>query len=232
MTKYVFVIAPPRSGTTALTRLLSAHSEVCLADAKSLGTSRDEKETWESGIFVRKLTDEDVKERFHSISDGYAAVVEKTPSHVFKIDRIRKLFPEALFLVIHRAPRASMLSWKVAVRTFIESKISFKDACKRWASATDVCSSHFGDPNFLFIEYSEFINKADQEAGRVFDFIGLDCSEIKRCVDRMQDKSLERVRGVVGESIRGGKTKLSFREGFVVLKYCLLADLRYRIKFK
>jgi hypothetical protein len=200
--------------------MLMSHGDVLLADAEALGTASNGTPTWESGIFARNYSDDQILQRFENLYGQAPFILEKTPSHIFHIDRIKSLFEDAFFVITHREPYSCLLSWKVARRTFMRSNDDFGAACRKWSMATDTLIRHYDDPRVLPVDYHWFAKNTESASRAIFDFIGLDDKEIGRCLEKMNDPRLERVSGVVGESIRGGKTRLSAMERFKVFMIC------------
>ena len=216
----IFIMGPARSGTTAVTRFLMSHKNVFLADAKNLKTSPDGAPTWESGIFCRNLSNTSILERFSALKTSEHFVLEKTPDHIFHLNRILNIFPEAKIVLIHREPYSCLLSWKVAQQTFLKGGESFLHACDRWRRATRIIASHLNHPNIQVIEFSEFTKHTHSEGKKILSSLGLEVSELPKCLSMMNNPKTERVRGVVGETIRGGATTLSQYEKMLIWLVC------------
>lgn len=219
--KLAFIMGPPRSGTTALTRMLMSHPDVFLADAKSLRSVNDDAPTYyESAIFFRDISDDEILARFEAL-DGFGKVIlEKTPSHIFHLDRIRKLFPQAYFLMTHREPYSCMCSWKVASREFIKTGFSFGDACINWRTSIEIILNNLNHCNTLVIDYHEFMKDAGGIAEAAFQKLHLNQDHQDICLQLMNAPETERLPEVVGETIRGGNTKLTPLERYRVFRTC------------
>lgn len=231
--KLAFIMGPPRSGTTAITRLLMSHSDVLLADAPALGTALPDAPTYyESGIFVRDVPDNEILARFQSLDGSAPFIVEKTPSHIEQIERIRRLFPEALLIVTHREPVGCLRSWKVANRTFIRSSLPFRHACTTWRSATRIAIENLGKPDVLPIDFAEFMNDPSVAGRTIFETLGLSTKQLDRCLSAMNGAETERLKEVVGESVRGGNTQLNLLERAQVALFCKQTEAEWTARYQ
>lgn len=220
--KIVFIMGPPRSGTTALTRLLMSHPSVHLADAKALKTVDENAPTYyESAIFFRDIPDDEILKRFEALDGSGEVILEKTPTHFLHFGRIKKLFPEAFFLMTHREPYDCMCSWKVASQKFIKSNVSFQDACRTWKAAIDTGLENVNRANVSIIDYDDFMANKNTIASEIFAKLGLDRAHLESCLKLMDAPETERIADVVGETIRGGNTKLSLLERWRVHRICV-----------
>lgn len=103
----IIIVGPPRSGTTWLWGLLSSHPDVVAItkDALGIGTSKNPDgtlRTSETGCFMRGLGDAELVDKFAAIINGAEYVIEKTPHHVFRLSRIKRLFPESYVICQRR----------------------------------------------------------------------------------------------------------------------------------
>ncbi|WP_379552523.1 sulfotransferase family protein [Qipengyuania sp. DGS5-3] len=231
--KLTFIMGPPRSGTTAITRLLMSHRDVLLADAPMLGTALPDAPTYyESGIFVRDVPDEEILARFKLLDGNAPFIVEKTPSHIEQIERIRRLFPEALLIVTHREPVGCLRSWKVANRTFINSSQAFHQACKTWRSATRIAIENLRKPDVLPIDFAEFMTNPSVAGRIIFDRIGLSTDQLDHCLGAMNGAETERLKEVVGETVRGGNTRLNLAEKLQIAFFCRQTEVEWIAEYE
>lgn len=116
----VFIICPPRSGSTLLRLLLGAHSQLHslhelhfrrlqVAFATSFGkramaTLGLDRSELEHLLWDRVMHREVVK-------SGKSRIVEKTPANAFSHKRIAACWPDAQFIFLLRHPMSSVASW-------------------------------------------------------------------------------------------------------------------------
>lgn len=96
----IFIVGKPRSGTTWLLSLLSDHPRCCRISMEMLGLPTT-KPTLETGLFVRNLAHDDIQKRISTLPVD-RILVEKTPSHLFKVSEIKELLPAARIILIRR----------------------------------------------------------------------------------------------------------------------------------
>lgn len=114
--KEIFIIGAPRSGTTWLLRLLASHSNISMANTIALHLKEDvgSPHSEESHFFNFRINKElkfdseddfinQTRERYYSIlSEDKFCFIDKTPDHVFYLDKIQKCFPNAYIIHIIR----------------------------------------------------------------------------------------------------------------------------------
>ena len=125
----VFIVSPPRSGSSVLFETLARSTDAFTVGGESHAVieqlaplhpiSRD----WDSN----RLTEDDadpavlaaLRARFYrALRDGSGAkprggrvrIIEKTPKNALRLPFLLRAFPEALFLYLHRDPRAVLAS--------------------------------------------------------------------------------------------------------------------------
>ena len=107
----VFIVGCPRSGTTWVQRLLWSHSQVGEVVRGNFGLG--DGNATETGCFLRKSpeaerSDVEIMEGFCKAQAAHPGkvLVEKTPHHLFEVERIRRVFPEARVVWVLRHPYA------------------------------------------------------------------------------------------------------------------------------
>lgn len=151
----ILIVGPPRSGTTLLLNLLRGHPDVVHASARSLGIPTSNSQSLESSILdpAKGLSDSVIVESFRRLrrENPGKAIVEKTPGHIFHLERARRLLRPSILCTI-RDPLdvvASLLAvgknpntwWKKAPKTLEAAAIltrRYLDASIRNLSEPDV----------------------------------------------------------------------------------------------
>jgi uncharacterized protein (TIGR03032 family) len=126
----IFIIAPPRSGTTLAFETLSRSPSVWTIGGEShriiegIVSLRPAAHGWESNRLSEGDASEQIKEalcrRFlaelrdrnggRPAPDGAVRLLEKTPKNALRIPFLNALFPDAVFVYIHREPEESLAS--------------------------------------------------------------------------------------------------------------------------
>ena len=125
----VFIVSPPRSGSTLLFETLSAAPGLYTVGGESHGLMEaiakiaPAAQGWESNRLTAADADPgtvaQLRERFRAAlrdrsggrpGDGPVRMLEKTPKNALRIPFLAAAFPEARFVYLHRDPRATLAS--------------------------------------------------------------------------------------------------------------------------
>lgn len=91
----ILIVGPPRSGTTLLLNLLRGHPGVVHANASALGIRTGNPRSLETSVFEpgNGLSDDTIVAAFSRVAqlNQGKAIVEKTPGHLFHLQRVRRL---------------------------------------------------------------------------------------------------------------------------------------------
>ncbi len=208
----VFIIGPPRSGTTWVLKLLGGHPDVVAATEESLGIAVEERLTLETNIFNdnRPFTDAQIRHRFYRLSAQHPGkvIVEKTPIHVLFADRIREVFPDAAFVLVDRDGRDVVYSlvqvgrdpeswWKSAPDTVAGAARLWR----RYASASLRVRRVHGPCE---IRYEELHADPKGRFSRLLEQLGLDVDPVDVLVAAASDGQGIPIAGVFREGRVGG----------------------------
>lgn len=137
ISKPVFIVAAPRSGSTLLFETLAASSQLCTVggEAHWLVESIPELRPGASGVDSNRLTAEhvtariaeDIREQIlsrlqdhagHQLAEpGAKRFLEKTPKNALRIPFFNQMFPDAQFIFLWRDPRENISSMMEAWRS-------------------------------------------------------------------------------------------------------------------
>lgn len=128
----IFIVSPPRSGSTLLFETLAKSPSVFNPGGEShgiiegLAQLHPSARGWESNRLTADDAEPALEERFLAAlrdRDGRTALprvlrmLEKTPKNALRIPFLRATFPEALFIYLYRDPKATMSSMLDAWRS-------------------------------------------------------------------------------------------------------------------
>jgi len=217
--RLVFIFGVPRSGTTWVLKLLSEHSGSVFAGPIELDTSRKNLNTFESGIFTIPEYNDQIKVgKIKAFAEKHPDkfLIEKTPSNVFVVDRIRLLFPDCKLIVVERNPRDAIASMLVAGRRkdsfWKDAPKSVETAFAYWYSHDVACKEAIKKFDAKVVKYEELRTNPKKEIKKLFDYVGLDNGEIDDVIKACEGGNSKHVNikiaksvGTKIEGIGGGK---------------------------
>ncbi|MFM9264070.1 sulfotransferase [Tychonema sp. BBK16] len=200
--KRIFLVGAPRSGTTILQSLLAAHPEIISFPeskffhyllyeefATNLPTRltkffRDEIKRPEFlHDFDNSQTEENKAAWFVGILDGLAVEenksiwLEKTPEHIYFIDDIERLVPDAKFIHILRNGMDTIASMYEATRDFSElwgGVWDLEHCIERWKYAVLTSHKYVNKSHHILVKYEELIDNKNLVLATICDFIGIE----------------------------------------------------------
>jgi hypothetical protein len=221
--RVVFVEGAPRSGTTLLTVLLSAHPEIAAVTTEShlfdsgrgVGALFDnlEGEPPHRSHLVGYVSRERLVELVRGLCDGVLEemrsrvapqarfVLEKTPAALVRpevpLARKRECYPDAWFVHMIREPGAVVRSLRRAPWSPDRSRA----ASERWQrGAVGAIRGVFGDlPRYRELFYEELVADPVAVVEGVFGWLGLECDDPLRAeVRRLSAERFSELRAPVG----------------------------------
>lgn len=208
----VFIVGPPRSGTTWVLSLLKEHPDIKHATMKNLRLPQSGQKTLETGIFLEGggVADEEIRSRFYDLSkeNPGKVIVEKTPFHLFATPRITSIFPEAAVILTCRDGRdvaTSMVhvakdksSWWQGAPGDIRSAA---DYWRQFAVAGLEFERHYQP---LVIRYEELLKYTYAELACLLKALGLSLDSIDCQIEASQAGKNIPIKGVFREGKKGG----------------------------
>ena len=235
----VFVVGPPRSGTTWLLNLLAAHPDVVAATVDNLGVRINEHKTLETNVFNenRPFTDAQIKWKFHLLSqrEPGKVIVEKTPVHLLYLNRIRRVFPKAAIVVTERDGRDVVASlvhvgrdrsawWEGAPDTV-------EEAAELWRTYAEA-SVEFDEAQACYrARYEQFLENAAERLTELLTQLGLSTGHIPAQIEACRDGRNIPIPGVFREGGTGGWRKL-FTASDVAAFKSVAGDLLVRLGYE
>jgi Sulfotransferase family len=173
-----FVLCSVRSGSTLLRVLLDSHSRICaphelhLRDIQvTLRTDYAERSLGEIGLAPSRLEyllwDRMLQ---RELSDsGKDLLVNKTPSDVFIVDRIRECWPDARFIFLLRHPVSIARSRHTARPQ--DSEARNLKMVRRYCQAIEAARQTYEG---LTVRYEDITTDPERETRRVCEFLGVE----------------------------------------------------------
>lgn len=155
MSKMIFVVGIPHSGTTLTATIIGANSRCLLIPMESAAYTKHNIGSLR-GPFVRQIRNLDAE-----------FVVEKTPSHVFSIDKIREDFPDSKIVVVIRDPI------DVIVSTFKRDG-GMNKVIYDFANDITACSAALSYENTHLVQYENLVRDFHTTVSELCDFLGLE----------------------------------------------------------
>ncbi|MDD9946567.1 MAG: sulfotransferase [Myxococcales bacterium] len=197
----LFVVSPPRAGSTLLQRMLGSHSQVLTHPEPHLITPLahlgyhdlvdaapyDHINAAEAvRTFVQHLPqgEQDYLDALRAYADtmygrmlapsGRRYFLDKTPAYALVLPFLRKLYPSARYVVLTRHPLSVMSSF---ANSFFngdwQSANDFNPIVNRYVPAI---ATFLRDPpqHLLHVRYEELVARPKDELAKVFTFLGLE----------------------------------------------------------
>src|SRR4051794_29950508 len=178
LTAPAFVLCSVRSGSTLLRVLLDSHSRICaphelhLRDiAVSLRTDYAERSLAEIGLGAERLEYLLWDRMLHRelAESGKEMLVNKTPSDVFVVDRIRECWPDSRFIFLLRHP-VSIERSRHAARPQDSDERNLK-MVRRYCDAIEAARHTYDG---LTVRYEDVTDDPERETRRVCEFLGVE----------------------------------------------------------
>jgi hypothetical protein len=198
--RLVFVIGPPRSGSTMFQRMLGSHSAIythpephIITPLAHLGYYDNVEKAPYDHINAAEAIREYVEELPGGESDyldacraytdvlygrmleesGQQMMVDKTPAYALVLPFLAKLYPRAKYLVLTRHPLAVLSSY---ANSFFEgdydAAVEFNDILGRYVPAMASFMRQTEVP-FLRVRYEDLVGEPEARLAEVFGFLGL-----------------------------------------------------------
>jgi hypothetical protein len=198
--KLIFLIGPPRSGSTLLMRMLSSHSQIYSRPEPHLLTPLAHLGQWDNvdrAPFDQLQAGSSMRQFVGDLPNGEADYVEaiqayahllygrmlatqdkpffldKTPAYGLILPFIEKVFPQAHFVVLTRNPCSV---WDSYAESFFDGDYAaardFNPILQRYVPAMADFMRNSKVP-FVHVRYEDVVSDPEAQLKRIFDHIGL-----------------------------------------------------------
>ena len=199
--KLIFLVGPPRSGSTLLMRMLSAHSQIYSRPEPHLLTPLAHLGYWDNvdqAPFDQLQAASSLREFVEDLPGGEADYIaalrayadamyggilatqekplflDKTPAYSLILPFIEKVFPDAHFILLTRNPCSV---WDSYAQSFFdgdyEAARDFNPILNRYVPAMADFIRHAKVP-FLHVRYEEVVSNPEETLRRIYEHIGVE----------------------------------------------------------
>jgi len=193
-THRIFVVGCPRSGTTLVQAMLSAHPALTgFTESHVFDKAYNRHGRADEAVLRTRIaafcTENDINlpyeaTRFIALLDavaqqrGVAGWVEKTPDHVFRIPLIARHAPGAKFIhVVRRAEGVLPSLHKASQTAGWDDAKPWWECAAHWLWALRVSDRYIGQPNHAAVGYEQLLADPRREMARLLAFLGLPWDE-------------------------------------------------------
>lgn len=151
----VFIVGCGHSGTTMLRHLMGLHRNLYAPP-------------YESRIFLHpaiKIRLAAAVWSFAAISNGKSRWVEKTPAHIYHLDRIFKCYPKAKVILLIRDGRDVAVSLSKRLGDFEQS-------VRRWVEDNKAGEPYWSHPQVMKLNYEVLVTDFENQLKAILAFIG------------------------------------------------------------
>jgi Flp pilus assembly protein TadD len=190
----VFIVGFPRSGTTLVEQMLDAHPQLQSMDEQPfIADLTDELE--DAGLSIPdelgRLTQADcdeLRKRYFLLTHAKVGreegirIVDKNPLNLVRLPLIRRIFPNAKFILVLRHPCDVLVSCYLqnfqspplaaACRTLADLAAAYVRAMENW-----LYHSALMEPDTFACRYEHLVDGAESYAAQMAAFLGVDGSE-------------------------------------------------------
>lgn len=225
---HVFVLGPPRSGTTLVRQMLLAHPLLTGPDRETFFFLR-----WNLCDFAIDEIPPDQMAKIRarsstsiSLFDGIASwmkdangargFVEKSPQHALRLPFLRRYFPNSRFIFVYRDPRDGFLSARR--NPFIE-RMTAESYAALWRDCVAARLGQ-GDASCIFdVRYEDFCAAPEPYLRRLMAFLGYDMAPEQLAPQRYARTSYARTpgharlnQGITSDTVGEWRTRLTAAE--------------------
>lgn len=181
--EHVFVLGPPRSGTTLVRQMLLAHPLLTGPDRETFFFLRwnlsdfevDEIPCSQMARIKARSPDSirlfDGVARWMKVAAGARGFVEKSPQHALRLPFLRRYFPRSRFIFVCRDPRDGYLSAKRNPHT---KSMDPDEYARLWRDCVMARLSEPGSTYIFDLRYEDLCAAPEQHLRCMMRFLGFD----------------------------------------------------------
>lgn len=184
--EHIFVVGPPRNGTTLVKNVLRSHSEICGVDRETRFFLRKNFADFRHPSDIKDDEMKDIISKSKSIvglfdnfanrikqKKGKDIFLEKTPEHALRMDYIINHFPKSKVIFVIRDPRDSVRSAKNVpnVWSTFANKNKIKSYMSVWKNSLNEYDKH--KSRVMLVKYESFCENTNECLSRMMNFIDL-----------------------------------------------------------
>lgn len=177
----LFIFGCPRGGTTWIWSILESHQEV-VPFLQDYSKNDNIYSTSESGIYVKNIKQAKNKINKFIKNNPKKLIIEKTPSHLFFYDKIKKDFPNSKVVIVFRNPIAvvnSMMHSKMKAFENYDLNKSINEVKRYYSSLKEIYTL----PKTFYFFYENLYSNQKYELNRIMNFLNLNTDTIEKLID-------------------------------------------------
>jgi len=156
MDNFIFIFGCGHSGTTILNKIIGNHKNI-------YGIEN------ETGIFLKENDKEIIKNLANFSKErkklGKKWICEKTPKHVYHINKIYKLTKNPKIIILIRDGRD-------VVASLFKRYGDFNKSIDRWINDNNQWLNSTHKKDFYILKYENFVKDPEEELKKIFNYIG------------------------------------------------------------
>lgn len=207
--RHIFVLGAPRSGTTLIRGVISAHSNISTTDEETYFFCRrrislfDQPETRIINNRIRSAPDKvaafDILAEYIKNRDGVEIFLEKTPEHALLLDNLLRWYPASAFVFVVRDGRDAYSS---SFRNPGFHARSGKSYPYIWRDTARILLRHQTSEKVHIVHYEEFVQHPEHETRKIMNKLQLRFEETQLQKESYAKTTLKKHKG--HEKLSGG----------------------------
>jgi len=158
----IFIVGCAHSGTTLIRKILGCHSNLYEIPYETYIFDCESPNKYKVPVSFKQWIEESKKNK-------KSRLIEKTPKHLFYIEKIFKYFPNAKILFMLRDGRDVACSQKARFINVINNP--FLKGIKEWVKANQISTQWQYHPSIKYLKYEDLIQDLNSSLIDVMDFL-------------------------------------------------------------